>query len=219
MPRKRSLDIAIRNQEIFRRVSSGERLQAVADDYGLSKQMISKIFHGHYDKVGDDATRDVLRAGLEESWLSLSRYERELNNDQGGKRVIAANGKPVYELIENPSDPSRPFWDFTRPVYEKGDVIRIAEAKARLAQQIARLYGLERLQQRQPDQAREIAEALAWVEQLAADKKALAGERDRLQATVTGKLAELEAAGHSHGYDDAEDAEIVTTLDTVTAVD
>lgn len=216
MPRAKRLDIALRNREIVRRVQNGERLQTLADEYGISKPMVSKIFHAEYDTITDDATRDMLRAGLEESWYSLTQYEREINQ-HGGRRVVAANGKPVFELIENPDDPAHPLVDYSRPVYDKTDLTKVADSKVKVARQMALLYGLERLQQRQEENTAEITQVMEWVEQLVAENKTVKEERDILRAQTEfraqtdSRLAQLESAEHSHGYESAEEAEVVSS--------
>ena len=163
MGRTKDLSLIRRDVEIIARVARGDKLAAIADDFGLTVARISQINHSNRDAIPDEEKRELLAAKLEfildDKLLALMNAPRQVK--------VAASGKPVYELNQY-GEP-----DFTRPVMDDSATIEAAKAVTTAADQIAKLYGLHRRAPKHVDESPELMEWQNYVTDLVQRNKEL----------------------------------------------
>lgn len=168
----RSKDLALvdRNKDIVQMVSKGYSYQAVADTFGLTKQRIAQICSESHESITDDSYRDLMRTELEGLSEDLFRLWRG-----PGPLVISPGGSIVCEYGPD----GKP--DHSRPVHDEYAKVKVAETLLKTIERRAKLYGIDRMKQRTQDQTAEVAEFMAWVQQLDAEKKALEARLTRYE--------------------------------------
>jgi LysM repeat protein len=172
--RGRDLSLIRRDVEITARIARGDKLSAIAEDFGLTVARISQINHANRDSIPDDEKRELLAAKLD--YILDEKLLALMNAPRSPK--ITANGKPVYELDEY----GQP--DFTRPVLDDTTTIEAAKAVSSAVDQIARLYGLHRRAQKQVDESGELAEWQNYVSDLVQRNKELEARLELLEPEV-----------------------------------
>jgi hypothetical protein len=143
-------------------LANGARLEDIAEATGLSKGRVSAISARMRQELTEEATRDVQRSQLE---YVLHDVLYPLLRGPG-KRVISPSGRPVFELDEH-GDP-----DYSRPVFDEYAKTDVVLAFIRTQERYSKLLALD-MKKAAEDQTAEIAEAMAYVQQLQAENKAL----------------------------------------------
>lgn len=154
-----------RNQQIVQLLYNGKTTREVAALMGISAARVSQINRAWQSQFTDDDVRDAHRSLLEGYLTQLQPliFGR-------GRLMVAPNGKTITD-----PDTGDPLYD----PYVKTDAIRTG---MQLMERIARSYALDKPKQKNDDVDREFAEAMKWVEQLAAENRRLAGENTRMRA-------------------------------------
>jgi transcriptional regulator with XRE-family HTH domain len=186
MARSKDLSLVQRDLLITERIAQGDRLKDIALDLGLSISRVSQIHHDRREIIGDDEKREILAAKLEwvldEKLMALMKLPPQVK--------VTPSGRTVYE--PDMDDPTGKTPDYTRPVYDYSLPIEAAKAFTTVADNLARLYGLNRPKQKERDDSPQAQEYYAWAE-----------------ANVK-KIKELEAKLLEAGiYPDAVEAELV----------
>ena len=143
-------------------VSKGFSYQMVGDNYGISKQRVFQIVQEYRETVTDDSYRDYLITQTEGVLEELLRIFRG-----PGKQVVTPGGSLVYEKNEDGSI------DYSRPVYDPYAKADIADRIFKGIDRISKAGAYDRPKQRETDQSAEVNEWMTYVEQLAAENKAL----------------------------------------------
>ena len=74
--------------------------------------------------------------------------------------------------------------DFTRPVYDPYEKVRIADSLTKVHERLSRLYGIDRPRQRERDQGTEMNEFLAYLDQLSTENTELKAQLEKLSRGV-----------------------------------
>ena len=204
MPRTRSTELILRDQEITRRRGEGESAWKLSQEFGVSIARISQIMLANHEEISDDAARAEGVAFLDSA---LEKVMETLHLPLQQK--VAPNGKLVYgNLVDENGEIVRdsrgnPVQDPSKPVYDYSHVFEAAKQIPGLLDRKSKFMGLDRKAPRATDESAEYQAQLTWVQSVADASQKTQRENEELRA----RLAALERGG-------VEDAEIVSHDDS-----
>lgn len=168
MPRHKSVELYDRDLRIVQMVQAGYALQVVAGQFGITRARVSQIVSKFHEEVTDDGTRDVLRSQLE-SYLTDTLHP--IIRGPGQPMYSTGSGKLVLDLDGN-------------IIYDERIKIDAVNSALRVHERIAKLSALDRPKAKEKDESREIAEAMEYLQSLAAEKQELQARVTHYEATV-----------------------------------
>jgi hypothetical protein len=162
------VELQDRNLRIVQMVQQGYSLQVVADQHGLSRARISQIVSEYHAPITDDSARDVLRTKME-SWI-----------DDELIPIIKGPGLPLFssgsgKLILDPEG---------NMIYDKRIKLQAVDSAIRVVERLTKMNAWDRPKAREKDESKEIAEAMAYLNELAAEKQELQARVTQYEATV-----------------------------------
>jgi uncharacterized protein (DUF433 family) len=190
--RPKSTELVSRNQDIVRMISEGHSYQVIGDTFNITRQRVFQIAREYQEDIPDDDYRDAQRTELEGVKEELLRIFR-----LPGREKTTPGGSVVYRLGEN----GKP--DHSQPFFDPYDKVDIALAIVKLSERISKLYGIDRMRQKEKDSSTEITEALSFLEQQSRQSKILAAQNAALRKQIEDKdiieaeVVEEETAGQA----------------------
>lgn len=179
MPRHKDVALQDRNLRIAQMVAEGYGLQAVADQFSITRARVSQIVSEYQSVLSDDGTRDVMIAQID-SYLEDTLHPiirgpgTPLYSQGSGKLVLGLDGELIY--------------DERIKIDAVNSALRAQERKAKLK-------ALDRAKQKEKDESKEINEAMAYLQQLAQEKQ----ELEARVAQYEQQLPELEIVPEDTG--------------------
>lgn len=164
----------------------GQSTQAVADNFGITKQRVSQINQEYQETVGDDAYRDLQRTALE----GLLGVVTDTIKNPGF--VVSPGGRVVCEpYADGRTDRNgMPLPDPSRPLLDKALRLKAVEVGVRVHERLARAYGLDRVRQKEQDQSAEMNEFLQYVETTTAENALLRAQLAKLSPVIEAEVIE-----------------------------
>lgn len=186
---RKNLELASRDLQIVAMIRAGYSYEEIAGTFGISRARVSQVNKKFQEETGEDERRAAL-ASLLEGWL-YNVLQPLVNGP--GKLMVTVKGDVVRD--ENGD-----------PVYDPFPKIDAVDRGVKVLDRLSRLYALDKPAKKPRDDEDDTPaylEAMAYVQQLAEEKRHLAAEREILAA----RLRELES-----GQEEVHDAEIVDGL-------
>lgn len=180
MPRSKDLALVERNQEIVAMISAGSSLADVAGKFGISRQRCSQIAQEYQEVISDDARRDILLTQMEGDLDILTGIIKNPGY------VVTPGGMIVCEYYDDGRVDHRgkPVPDPSRPLIDKGLQVKGIEVATRLRERISKMYGIDRVRQRERDQSQEMDEFVAYVEKMSSENAELKAQVEKLSQSI-----------------------------------
>lgn len=172
MPRTRSTEIELRDQEIVAAARKNSPRRDIAQKYGITEARVSQIITANLDPKYPD---EDLRAWLLEGYFGDMSTLQEIK-DGPGRAITSGKGDHVRDGNTG---------DFAYDPSPRIDAIRTF---AQVRKNVAMLMGSEKQVSKAPEETPGLTEALEWLERTAKENEILK-EQNRVLAS---RLAALE---------------------------
>lgn len=188
----KSVEMIQRDEKILEMAAAGYTQRDIASTLGISAARVNQILKAHWSAFDDDADRQNQRELMDSAIKVTAEYMLG-----PGQMLIAANGRPVYDILKDEDGNAiyhnqSPVPDLNKPLFDKFSKVKAASELGRLLQARSRMFGTERKAEADTAAQEEfVAEVISTLEQGAAENA---------------RLKELLA---SHGIDDTVEGEIV----------
>ena len=168
MARHKSVELYDRDLRMVQMIAEGYSRQAVAEHFGVSRARVSQIVSSYHEPISDDASRDTLRTYLE-SYLTDTLHP-----------IIRGSGQPLYstgsgKLVLDPDG---------NMIFDERVKIDAINSALRVHERLAKMQAWDRPKAREKDESKEIAEALAYLSELAQEKQELQARVTQYEAVV-----------------------------------
>lgn len=184
MPRTRSAELAVRDEQIAIEAGEGIPRHVLAKKYGISEARLSQIILAKQDEISDDANRALLFAQLDfvkQRILEIFSRPRPVKVNPSGRLVyepLMEDGEPVL------SAKGVPMLDYTKPVYDDSPYIEAAKMVPNLIDRQSRLYALDRPKPKERDESAELKSMLTWAESIVEENRQLKRRLDGIPDIV-----------------------------------
>jgi hypothetical protein len=175
-PTRKTAELMVRDERILQMAAEGYSQREIGATLGVSGARINQILK----ELREDATDDGMRDRLDQISDMLLRRAVALATGRG-KRLVAANGKPVYEMDPVVTDSrGQPVPDLTKPLYDEYSTLDAMMVAVKIMERKHIAYGLNK-KPKDKDESAEFEEMMEYVRQLAARNKEIMNKNEELK--------------------------------------
>jgi hypothetical protein len=176
VPRNKSAELVLRDQEIVTAARRNIPRRDIAERYGISEGRVSQIITASLDPAFPD---EDLRAWLQEGYFGDLAVLQEIKEGPG-RAITSGKGDHIVDAVTG------------QPAYDPSPRIDAVRTAAQVRKNIATLMGSEKPAPKENEVLPEMAQAWAWAQdksqengQLRQDLEQLRAENEKLKARLS----------------------------------